>query len=151
MRQKKKFVIAQKLSYWRKVEAFFSTKVKPFYLTKIEAFYWTIVIFFHWTKLKAFFYYTSKCSLLDKGKLSTLAPRLVSFHRHSRPIPIVPAFSNDAGMTGWGKNDRDGNWNDLLGGSPHPVILGPVQSFQGHPCHSDGMRTKVIPNHSIWE
>ena len=31
---------------------------------------------------------------------------------------------------------------------PHPVILGPVQSFQGHPCHSSGMRAIVIPNHS---
>ena len=97
-------------------------------------------------------HYSSAFALFPlKGKLSTLAPRLVSFHRHSRAIPIVPAFSNDAGMTGWDKNDRDGNWSDLSGGSPHPVILGPVQSFQDHPCHSDGMRTKVIPNHSIWE
>ena len=60
-----------------------------------------------------------------KGKLQTLVPRLVSFHRHWRLICIITASWNDR----MGKNDRDGNSSDLFRGSPHPIILGPVHSI----------------------
>ena len=35
---------------------------------------------------------------------------------------------------------RDGSSVGLFGGSPHPAIIGPVQSFQAQSCHSSGFR-----------
>ena len=52
----------------------------------------------------------------------------------------------------WCQNDGMGlEWQGWklewpLGRPPHSVVPGPVQSLQGHPCHSNGMRTNLIPS-----
>ena len=49
---------------------------------------------------------------------------------------MMPEWRDGARMTGmetWMTSGRP----------PHSVVPGPVQSFQGHPCHSSGMRTHL--------
>ena len=68
---------------------------------------------------------------------------------HSQSFEAHPPCSS---IQGWCRNDqewRDGKLDGLFRGPSHPVILGPVQSFQTHPCHSGGMGTQVIPSHPI--
>ena len=87
--------------------------------------------------------------------ISFISGKVTKFGPSSGVIP--PSFEANPHcncILEWLRNDGMGlEWQGWkfewpLRRPPHPVILGPVQSFQGHPCHSSGMRAIVIPNHS---
>ena len=81
-----------------------------------------------------------------QGKVVNLGPEPgltpPSFEGHHHCFCIFEWCQND----GMGLEWQGWKLKWPLGGPPHPIIPGPVQSLQGHPCHSNGMRTNLIPS-----